>query len=216
MLEALVFFCAVLAYLWFLVIPFPWTGLALLIAVALSWRRRSLGPAALGLHWSDFLHSFRAWGALWVLTVLLFVVLGYRTLWRWGTLQHGAIYFVWSAAQQVVFMSMTYLPLRRKLSSLTLAAALAGLAFALVHAPNPILVPATFLWAAVACGLFERCRSVWGLALLQTMLSSMLLWVTPPALHRNFRIGPYYFQSYTEKTPSRTFAPPIEAPRRER
>jgi hypothetical protein len=205
---AIGFLLAVLAYLWFLAIPFPLAGVVLVAAVAAVWWRRSETIQSLGLGWREFLDSFRRWSLVWTACALLFVILGHRSLFRLATLEHGLIYFAWSAAQQVVYQSMTFTPLRRGLKNAGLAAGLAGAAFALAHAPNPILVPATFLWGVAASLLFERCRSVWGLALLQMMLSSMLFWVTPVELHRNFTLGPYYYQP-----PATTFAPPIGTPR---
>ena len=211
--EVAVFLLAVLGYLWFLAIPLPWTGLALVAAVSVSWWRHSQTLESLGMGWTGFLRSFRAWGVLWVCCALPFVVLGYRSLLRPAALQQGILYFAWSAAQLLVFQSMTYVPLRNNLTSRRLAALLSGIAFALVHAPNPILVPGTLAWGFVACLLFDRCRSVWGLALLQVMLSSMLMWATPPRLHRGFRIGPYYHQVQSQSPQSPAFAPPIENPR---
>lgn len=206
--EVCAFFGAVLAYLWFLAIPLPWTGVVLLAAVGYSCRRRALRVTVLGLGWRELIASFAAWRWLWVACALLFVALGYGFVFRWSALEGGLIYLAWSAAQQVVYQSMTYLPLRRQLRKAAPAAALAGVGFALVHAPNPVLLPATLVWGAASSLLFERCRSVWGLALMQVMLSSVLMWVTPPDLHRGFRIGPYYYMDSTG-----TFAPPIEMPR---
>jgi hypothetical protein len=206
--EAFTFFCAVLLFLWFLVIPLPWTGALLLLAIGLSWRRRSLGWASLGLGWKELCCSARRWSVLWIVCTLLFVALGYRILFSLSMLEGGLVYFAWSAVQQVVYQSMIFMPLRKNLRSLALAAGLAGLAFAAAHAPNPILLPATFVWGIASSLLFERCRTVWGLALMQVMLASMLMWVTPPELHRNFKIGPYYHQ-----TLGATFAPPIARPR---
>ncbi len=51
------------------------------------------------------------------------------------SLTHGAVYFAWGAAQQVVYQSMTYLPLRDNLKSRGLAAGLAGAAFSIMHVP---------------------------------------------------------------------------------
>ncbi len=206
--EAFTFFCAVLLFLWFLAIPLPWTGGLLLVAIGISWRRRSLGWASLGLGWKELRCSARRWSVLWIVCTLLFVVLGHRTLFSLPRLEGGLVYFVWSAAQQVVYQSMIFMPLRKNLRSLALAAGIAGFAFAAVHAPNPILVPATLVWGIASSLLFERCRTVWGLALMQVMLSSMLMWVTPAELHHNFRIGPYYY-----KTLGPAFAPPIDGPR---
>jgi len=213
-LEVAVFFLAVLAYLWFLVIPLPWTGVALLAAIVMSWRRRSQTLESLGLGLNALIGSFRSWALLWVCCALPFIGLGYRSLLSPAALRQGILYFAWSAAQLLVFQSMTYVPLRNSLTSRRLAALLSGIAFALVHAPNPILVPGTLVWGVVACLLFDRCRSVWGLALLQVMLSSMLMWATPQRLHRGFRIGPYYSQVEVQPSTAPSFAPPIDRPDR--
>jgi hypothetical protein len=205
LLETAAFFLGVLVFLWFLVIPFPLAGVALLAPIILAWRRRSESLTSLGLGLRAFLRSFRAWSVIWAATGLAFFLFAFRALGSWAVLQQGFVYFVWSAAQQLVFQSMTYVPLRRSLTDARLAALIAGLAFALVHAPNPVLVPATLVWGTAACLLFERCGSVLGLALLQMMLSSMLMWTTPASLHHGFRIGPYYNQSNPP-----AFAPPIE------
>lgn len=207
--EAAAFFVAVLAYLWLLVIPLPWTGLLLLAAVALSWRRRSLTVQELGLSRRALSSCWRSWAPLWILSAALVLALGCGRLFQLRTVSDGAAYFAWSALQQVVYQSMTYLPLRDSLASRRRAAALAGLAFAAVHAPNPILVPATFVWGTLSSLLFERCRSVWGLALLQTMLSSVLLWVAPPELSRSFRVGPYYFLEGAGRLDGEHWMPPV-------
>jgi hypothetical protein len=207
--ETIAFFLALLAYLWLLVIPFPWAGVLVLLAVAVSWRRRSLTPKSLGLGWDEFRTSGRRWLLVWIFSVSVFLILGNRHLFSFASLTHGAGYFAWGAAQQVVYQSMTYLPLRDNLKSRRLAAGLAGVAFAVMHFPNPILVPATYVWGVASSLLFERCGTVWGLALLQTMLSSTLFWITPLALNRNFQIGPYYYQMHSQQAPHGTFAPPI-------
>jgi hypothetical protein len=194
--EAIAFFLGLLAYLWLLAIPHPWTGVLVLIAIALSWRRRALTPKSLGLGWEEFRASGRRWSLVWIFSVSLFLILGYRSLFSLAALKHGAVYFAWAAAQLVVYQSMTYLPLRDNLKSRWLAVGLAGAAFSIMHVPNPVLVPATFVWGVAATVLFERSRTVWGLALLQTMLSSTLFWITPPEINRNFRIGPYYYEAH--------------------
>jgi hypothetical protein len=195
--EAVAFFLALLAYLWFLVIPLPWSGILLLLAVAVSWHRRALSPKSLGLGWEEFRASGRRWSVLWIFSVSLFLILGYRSLFSFASLTHGAAYFAWAAAQQVAYQSMTYLPLRDSLKSRGLAAGLAAVAFSIMHVPNPVLVPATYIWGVASSLLFERCRTVWGLALLQTMLSSTLFWITPPELNHHFRIGPYYYEAHS-------------------
>jgi hypothetical protein len=200
--EAIAFVLALLVYLWLLAIPLPWLGVLVLLAVAVSWRRRSLTSKSLGLGWKELRASGRRWGVVWIFSVSLFLILGYRSLFSFAALTHGAVYFAWGAAQQVVYQSMTYLPLRDNLKSRRLAAVLAGVAFSIMHVPNPILVPATYVWGVASSLLFERCRTVWGLALLQTMLSSTLFWITPRELNRDFQIGPYYYEMHSPQGPS--------------
>ena len=193
--EAIAFFLALLAYLWLLVIPVPWSGVLVLLAVAVSWRRRSLTPGSLGLGWEEFRASGRRWGVVWIFSVSLFLILGYRSLFSFAAPDAWRRVLRLGAAQQVVYQSMTYLPLRDNLKSRGLAAGLAGVAFSIMHVPNPVLVPATYVWGVASSLLFERCRTVWGLALLQTMLASTLFWITPPELNRDFQIGPYYCEA---------------------
>lgn len=207
--EAAAFFVAVLAYLWLLAIPAPWSIVLLIGAVFHSWRRRKLRAVDLGLTWRQFAACWRQWSWLWVPAFACFVVLGGHRLWQVRALADGAAYFAWSAVQMAVYQSMTYLPLRGSLKNHRLAGVLAGVAFALVHAPNPVLIPATLVWGAAASLLFERCRSVWGLALLQTLFSSMLLWLAPPELSRSFRIGPYYFRSRSGAPEPGSMVPPV-------
>ncbi|MEN6605485.1 MAG: CPBP family glutamic-type intramembrane protease [Bryobacteraceae bacterium] len=190
---AVTFFLAVLAYLWFLVIPFPWPGLLILLAIALSWRRRSLTPKSLGMGWKEFRTSGRCWWIVWTFSFSAFLILGNRSLFSFTAVTHGVVYFAWAAAQQVVYQSMTYLPLRDNLKSRATAAGIAAIAFSAMHVPNPVLVPATYVWGFASSLLFERCRSIWGLALLQLMLSSALFSIAPPELSRHFRIGPHYY-----------------------
>jgi hypothetical protein len=75
---------------------------------------------------------------VWIFSVSLFLILGYRSLFRFAALTHGAVYFAWVAAQQVVYQSMTYRPLRDNLKSRGLAAGLAGVAFSIMDVPNPV------------------------------------------------------------------------------
>ena len=169
-------FLALLGYLWFLAIPLPWSGVPLLVAIAAAWRGRSLTLRQLGLGWDDFRASGRRWRVIWVLSVSSFVLLGRQRLLGSSVFLYGTVYFAWAAVQQVAYQSMIYVPLRENLNRRWVAAGLAGIAFSALHVPNPILVPATYVWGVASSILFERCRSIWGLALLQTLFASALFW----------------------------------------
>ncbi|HEX4750280.1 MAG TPA: CPBP family glutamic-type intramembrane protease [Bryobacteraceae bacterium] len=191
-LEALIFLLGALAYLWLFFKPHPATGLVLALSIVISWRGHRRSARELGLGFGTLYRSFSRWRYLWIVITVLFLVLGRRILFNLHTLERGLIYFVWCAAQQIVLQSMIYRPLRDSSKARWPAVLLAAVAFSIIHAPNPVLLPATFIWGAASCLLFEDCPSLWGLALLQVMLSSLLLWLTPYSMNHGFRIGPIY------------------------
>jgi len=107
-------------------------------------------------------------------------------------LWHAFRYFVWCVVQQAVYQSMVFRPLQQATGRRTAAAIISGALFSLVHLPNPVLVPATFVWGTCACLLFDGCPSVIALAGVQFLLSAAGVALIPVSLHHGFRIGPGY------------------------
>ena len=170
---------------WFLIIP--------IALVLLLWRRQSQTTASLGLSISALLRSFRQWSILWLLCICAFLFLGRHILWDKHVLFRGCLYFIWCCLQQMLYQSVICRVIRQRLANPWLAALLSGLLFAALHLPNPVLITATFVWGAVSCVMFGKVNSVLALALLQVMLSSMLMWLTPYHLHHGFRTGRSYY-----------------------
>ncbi len=189
-LSALIFLSAE-AYIWIFAAHARYVVLAPLLLVGILWRSEKQTPASLGLAVEPFLRSFRDWRMLWIFTSALFLFLGRHTLASGYVLVRGCFYFGWCAIQQMLFQSVICSPLRKALPA-NIAVLFAALFFAVLHWPNPILVPATFIWGALSMLLFEKCRTVFSIALLQVMWSSMLLWLAPYHLTHGFRIGPWY------------------------
>ena len=181
------------AYIWLPARIAPWTVVFPIALVVLLWRKQSQTLDSLGLRFSSFILSLRRWRVLWILTATLFVLLGWRLLFNLNILARGSLYFAWCVVQQLVYQSVVYGVLRKTLQRRWVAALISGLVFALFHVPNPVLMVGTLFWGVLACILFENCRTVLGLALLQVMLSSMLMWLTPLQLHHRFRVGPSYY-----------------------
>lgn len=73
------------------------------------------------------------------------------------------------------------------------AALSAGLLFAALHWPNPVLVPLTFVGGVAMAWLFARQRNILPLALGQAVLGALVWWAFPLAWHHSMRVGPGYW-----------------------
>jgi hypothetical protein len=180
------------AYIWLLQTRVPWLITIPIVLTLLLWFRQARTFDSLGLRFSSFALSLRRWSALWVAMAALFLLAGWRILFHWKILERGVLYFIWCALQQLLYQSIVCSVLRKSVTPRWAAALMSGLIFAVLHFPNPILIPATLAWGVIAFFLFENCPTIYGLALMQVMLSSVLMWSTPPRLHHAFRVGPVF------------------------
>jgi hypothetical protein len=187
-------FVATEMYIWLAAAGGRWTIVFPIALVLILWRGQAQSPASLGFRFATFLQCFRQWYVLWIPSVALFLFLGRHILFHTNVLVRGCVYFVWCALQQTLYQSVIWGVLRKNVNRRWAAAIFAGLLFALLHAPNRVLILGTLFWGIAASLLFESCRTVIGLALLQVIFSSMLLWETPYPLNRGFRTGPAYYR----------------------
>ena len=190
--EAIAFTLAVLLYIWILRFRWPSTVWLLVAAVLASCLQHSETIRSVGLAPREIRSSLAEWKAGLLLAALATALLGGRRVFTAPMLYRGLLYFLWCVAQQFVYQAMICRRFRLAFGPSWRAASLSGVLFSLVHLPNPVLAPATLLWGALSSRLFERRPSVPVLGLLQFLLSSILLWLTPIAWHRNFRVGASY------------------------
>ena len=69
----------------------------------------------------------------------------------------------------------------------------AGVIFAALHWPNPVLVPLTFIAGTAMAAMFDRVRNILPLAAGQALLGSLVWWAFPVAWHHMLRVGPGYY-----------------------
>lgn len=166
--------------------------IVLVLWVATTWKLRGETVDSLGFSLGAAVRSFSRWRiALFALLLLVLALYGH-SIFQPRPLAHALRYFAWCVVQQAVFQSMVAKPLRSAIKSELVAVASASLLFALVHSPNPVLVPATLIWGACACLMFLTNPSVVALGIMQVLLSAIGVAVFPAALHHGFRIGPAY------------------------
>ncbi len=192
--EVSLFTAGVASLLW---IPYTWWAIpvagVLLVATALAFLSRSETISSLGLGPRLFVRSLDVWKVWYLSSLAGLVIIGGNRLLAPGAVKRGILYFVWCVVQQLLYQNMVAKPLWDAFPKPVRACGISALMFALVHLPNPVLVPATFVWGAISCWLFRQHRSVIGLALLQTLLSFILSWIAPEAWSHAFRVGIAYF-----------------------
>jgi membrane protease YdiL (CAAX protease family) len=76
-----------------------------------------------------------------------------------------------------------------------MACALAALAFAALHLPNPLLAGLTFLGALAWCWMYERHPNVLPLALSHAVLTAAILYAFDDRITGRLRVGAAYLAS---------------------
>lgn len=107
-------------------------------------------------------------------------------------------YMAFCLLQQVGLSSLVTNRLLSATDSSMRVSFIAGLLFALLHWPNPVLVPMTFVGGALMAWLFWKDRNIFPLVVWQTILGSLIWWAFPIAWHHSMRVGPgfYHFHGY--------------------
>jgi hypothetical protein len=194
MTEALAFTAAVAAFIWLLPSIGGYWAVVLLLAVVLSFRWHAETYASAGLARPEFFRALRNWKVWWAFPAAAIVGLGWGKLPGWEGGYHAMLYCAWCVLQQFLFQNMVCKRLREASGPSWKNRILAGSLFGAVHLPNPVLTPATVVWGTLSGYLFEELPSVVALGLMQFLLSTSLLWLTPLRWNHDFRVGPGYWR----------------------
>ncbi len=197
--ELLVAYSLILAVIWTPGVEqrvLYWTAFAWIVITA--WLRRSqTRPIGLGVH--------GLWPSLWIIpaAIVLFLI-GIGIADRVHTLhelygplpviQHVAEYSLWSLMQQFILQVYVLLRLLRLGMRRVPAIAIAALMFAAAHIPNPVLVPAALIWAAISCWLYLRYRNLYSIAVAHALLGMCLAFCVPNSINHHMRVGLGYLR----------------------
>jgi hypothetical protein len=108
--------------------------------------------------------------------------------------RHFFSYMAFCLLQQVALNSYLTNRLLVAMSSPAAASLLAGILFAALHWPNPVLVPLTFIGGTAMAWLFARERNIIPLAIGQGILGTLVWWAFPVAWHHGLRVGPGFYR----------------------
>jgi hypothetical protein len=107
--------------------------------------------------------------------------------------KHFLGYMAFCLLQQVALNSYLTNRLLGAMNSPAMASLIAGIVFAALHWPNPVLVPLTFIGGVAMAWLFARERNIIPLAIGQGILGTLVWWAFPMAWHHGLRVGPGFY-----------------------
>lgn len=198
---ALVVLCGTILYTWPAVYwlgPRHWSATASIAAVLLLCveynRRYSRSSGEWGFSWRDFLPGLRL---VLIITTPAMIAIAY-TGWSLGSLigrkdptRDLIGLFLWALAQQFVLQTLLLRELRGRFGGWRAVMAAAAL-FALLHLPNPLLVPLTFAGGLIWCGIYTRHPNLLPLALSHSLVTLMILASLSRSVTGGMRVGYSY------------------------
>lgn len=107
--------------------------------------------------------------------------------------RHFFGYMAFCLLQQVGLNSLVTNRLLASIGNPVRASLAAGLLFAMLHLPNPVLVPVTAIGGFLLAWLFAKERNILPLAIWQGILGALVWWAFPVAWHHAMRVGPGFY-----------------------
>ena len=102
---------------------------------------------------------------------------------------HAIFYAIWALEQQFILNSFFYKRFESLLGDTAIAVVVTALLFSLIHLPNPVLVPATFLGGIFFVETFRRWRNIYPIAVAHAMFGLTLAITIPDQWIRHMRVG---------------------------
>ena len=107
--------------------------------------------------------------------------------------RHFFGYLSFCLVQQIALNSLVTNRLLSAIDSRVQVSLLAGAIFALLHWPNPVLVPVTLVGGFLMSWLFARERNILSLSVWQGVLGTVVWWAFPVQWHHAMRVGPGFY-----------------------
>jgi CAAX prenyl protease-like protein len=202
LIEALAFSAYVSWYIWQLQTAAWYSWMAFPVWLVASFVLNKDTPRSLGWRadnlWSATKLSTKVLlpCAFAVILIGLFLGGGHRSILPLLVPKRFFGYMAFCLLQQVGLNSLVTNRIVAAKGSPVRASLVVGLLFALLHLPNPVLVPVTAIGGFLISWLFAKERNILPLAVWQGILGTLVWWAFPVAWHHAMRVGPgfYHFQ----------------------
>jgi membrane protease YdiL (CAAX protease family) len=198
LLEPLLLFGMIVAYIWKLryIHPMCWIVIPALMIVSHLLHHES--PRALGFQLHNLAGTLSELGPLLILIVVVLVAAGIalgtvRPISSMDALLALAAYLPWGLSQQYA-LNGYFLNRFDAAVSPRGASLLAALFFCAAHAPNPFLLAITLPLGWYSTLLYRRRRNLYVLGIAHAALGLVLLLVVPDSISRHLRVGPGWFR----------------------
>jgi membrane protease YdiL (CAAX protease family) len=198
LLEPLLLFGLIVAYIWKLRFVHPSCLVAIPALMIFSHLLHHESPRALGFQLHNLKGTLDEMGPALILIALLLLSAGmlFHTLRQTGfegALLALAAYLPWGLSQQYVlngyFLNRFDAALSKRAASF-----LAALLFCAAHAPNPFLMTITLPLGWCATLLYRRTRNLYFLGIAHATVGLLLFLVVPDSISRHLRVGPGWFR----------------------
>ncbi len=198
LLEPLLLFGLIMAYIWKLraVHPAGWIAIPALMIFSHLVRRES--PRSLGFQLRDLAGQLCELGPVLILIAVALLGAGMMsgTIRRIGlvdVLLALAAYLPWGLGQQYALNGYFLNRFDAALSTRS-ASLLAALLFCAAHAPNPFLMAITLPLGWCATRLYRHTRNLYLLGIVHALVGLFLFLVVPDSISRHLRVGPGWFR----------------------
>jgi membrane protease YdiL (CAAX protease family) len=198
LLEPLLMFCLIMAYIWKLRALYPagWIAIAAMMIFSHLLHRES--PGALGFQLRNLGGSLYELGPTLIPIAIVALPAGifFGTIRRIGfveVLLALAAYLPWGLAQQYAlngyFLNRFDAALSRHAASF-----LAALLFCVAHAPNPFLMAITLPLGWCATQFYRHTRNLYVLGIVHALVGLFLFLAGPDSISHHLRVGPGWFR----------------------
>jgi hypothetical protein len=199
LLEALGFTAFVAWFIWQLQDASHYSWIVLPVWLIASFALNKDTPQSLGWRADNLWSSTKRSSAVFLPCSLAIAVAGLFLGGQHHTLHHVLAprrffgYMFFCLLQQVGLNSFVTNRLLAAVSRPLAVSLIAAVLFALLHWPNPVLVPLTLVGGALMAWLFWKQRNILPLTVWQTILGSLVWWAFPIAWHHSMRVGPGFY-----------------------